>query len=67
MVTLGVHGIVCISMMNNIINHKKYIRINIPITSSVILSLAITDGLVLMTTSHWIIVPSSVVLNCEIV
>ena len=43
------------------------VNINIPVTSSVISSLAITDGLALITPSHWITLPSSVVLNCEIV
>ena len=36
----------------------------LPVTSSLILSVAVT---VLITTSHWITLPSSVVLNCEIV
>ena len=41
--------------------------IYVPVTSSVILSSAITSGSALIITSHWIILPSSVVLNCEIV
>ena len=39
----------------------------LPVTSSVVLSLAITDGLALITTPHWITLPSSVVFNCEVV
>ena len=48
---------------NAIAKYKNFL----PVTSSVILSLAITDGLVLITTSHWIALPSSVVFNCVIV
>ena len=44
-----------------------HVNIYIPVTSSVISSLAIIDGLTLITTSHWITLPSSVVFNCEIV
>ena len=47
---------------NSVIENIKII----PVTSSVILPLAITDGLALITTSHSITLPSSVVFSCEI-
>ena len=64
MVTVGV-GTVCraIKLTTKAQNCSDYL----PVTSSVILLLAITGGFVLITTSHWITLPSSVVFNCEIV
>ena len=44
-----------------------YYKVYSPVTSSVLLPLAITGELALITTSHWITLPSSLVLNCEIV
>ena len=49
------------------LNIYSYFTLYLPVTFSVILSLAITGGLALITaTSHWITVPLSFVLNCEI-
>ena len=43
-----------------------FIKYLLPMTSSVMLLLTTTSGIVLMTTSHLNILPSSSVLNCEI-
>ena len=64
MVTVGV-GTVCRDQKVSHGTVKNVIQYS-PVTSSVILSVAITDGLVLITTLHWITLPSSVALNCEI-
>ena len=65
MVTVGV-GTVCRTI--KLTTTKAQSRSDyLPVTSNMILLLAVTDGFVLITTSHWITLPSSVILNCEIV
>ena len=48
---------------NSVVENIKII----PVISSVTTPLSVTDGLALITTSHWITLPSSFVLNREIV
>ena len=52
---------------SNIQYYKLHIYISIPVRFSVIPSLSFTDGLVLITARHSILLPSSLVLNGEIV